>query len=47
MANKSEGSGVSKEVIDKLMSVMKGIEDQMWSMKRELSDEREAVDNFL
>ena len=42
-----EGSGVSKEVIDQLMGAMKGIEDQMRSMKRELSDEREAADDRL
>ena len=48
MATGSESSGlVSKAEFERLMSAMRGIEDQMKSMKQEFCEEREATDERL
>ena len=43
----SEASGVSKAEFDRLLDMMTGLQDQMSSMKRELSEEREASNERL
>ena len=48
MSSEGESSGlVSKAEFEQLMSAMKGIEEHMKTMKRELADEREAADERL
>ena len=43
----SEASGVSKAEFDRLLDMMTGLQDQMSSMKRELSEEREVSNERL
>ena len=45
--DKSETTSVSKTEFDRLMEMMSGLQKQMSSMKRELSDEREASNERL
>ena len=43
----SHGELVSHAEFSQLLSTMKGIQDQMTAMKRELSEERDAADERL
>ena len=47
MAKEESATGVSKTDFDRLMQMMTGLQKQMSSMKRELSDEREASNEHL